>query len=272
MSDEATGTVEIDDLPTHEPAASETPPAETPPAETAPAAQEPDDLRKAMTDLASTVDRSMRAREPQPQPRKFTPEEEAKLWAIYDPEAGDKEFFKKFGRFGEDATPEQIQAYKEMFAGMQKGLMQQAITGSQNLITIALDQLHREWGPIREYVESSRREATRGRFYDQYDSLNDPKYESLIGAVANTLANKTFEDEDAYFKALAEGAAENIKKLIPEFDLGKKTETRTTGKTPKLPRTTVGGGGGAGKGRMDDLKPTGSRNDIDTLEYEDGQS
>jgi hypothetical protein len=140
------------------------------------------------------------------------------------------------------------------------------------LIEIALDKFNREYAPIREYVESARREATRTRFYSQYENLDDERYSGLVSAVANTLANKTFEDEDAYFKALAEGAAENIKKLIPDFELGKKTETKTTGKTPKLPRTSVGGGGGAGKGRMEDLKPSGSRNDIDSLELEEPQS
>lgn len=267
MNDDPTGTVELEEPPTTEP----TPEPTTEPTPE-PEPREPDDLKRAMTELASTVDRVARAQEPRQEPRKFTPEEEAKLWAIYNPEEQDKEFFKKFFRFDENTTPEQVQAAKELFAGMQKGLMQQAIVGSQNLIEIALDRLRQEYAPIREYVEEARREATRSRFYSQYDSLNDEKYEGLIGAVANTLANKTFENEDAYFKALAEGAAENIKRLIPDFELGKKTETKTTGKPPKLPRTSAGGGGGAGKGRMEDLKSTGSRNDIDSLEFEEGQS
>jgi len=267
--EEVTGSAELEDLPTQD-RTREVPERETPAAPEPPA---PDDLKKAMTELATTVQKGLAAREPIAQPREYTPEEVAKLWGVYDPEAADKEFFKKFGRFGEDATPEQIAEYKMMFAGMQKGMMQQAITGANNLIAIAMDRMQQEYAPIREYVDEMRRDQTRTRFFSQYDSLDDPKFEGIIGAVANTLANKQFENEDAYFKALAEGAAENIKQLIPEFALGeKKAKATTTGKTPKLPRTIAGGGGGAGKGRMTELAPTGSRNDIESLEFDEGQS
>lgn len=268
MSDEVdvTGAAEIDDLP---------PSPETELVGDEPKGkeitQEPDDLRDAMRTLAETVNRSMT---PKPaEPARLSPEEEAKLWGVWDPEASDKEFFKKFFRFNPDATPEEVQSAKELFAMMQRGLMTQAITGSQNIVEMAMHRLNQEYAPLREYVEEMRREGIRNRFYDQYETLADDRYAEIIAAVANTLANKTFDNEDAYFKALAEGAAENIKKLIPDFALGeKKKPTRTTGKAPKLPRTTAGGGGGAGKTRVDSLQPTGMRNDIDSLEFDEGQS
>jgi len=130
------------------------------------------------------------------------------------------------------------------------------------------NEIDQEYGPLREYVEEQKREATRGRFYGTYQALDDQKYQKIIDATARALDNKVFADEAEYFKALAEGAAESIKAILPEFDLGAKPTTKTPGKTPKLPRTSAGGGGGAGKGAGTGLEPTGRKNDIDSLEDE----
>ena len=269
MSDELEPTVIQDELPEPptggEPTGGE-PTGGAPPGDGAPP-QKPDDLRSAMAELAGTVSKLAQPKEePARQP---TPEEVAQYWGIYDPEQQDKEFFKKFGRFGDDATPEQIQQFKELFAGMQKGLMRQAIQGARNFIAMEMERLNGELGPIREYVEDSRREAVRGRFYGAYPGLDERRFDKITEAVARTLAEKTFDDEDHYFKELAEGSANAIKELIPDFDIGKTPEKqKTPGQTPRLPRTSAGGGGGAGKGRLDALQPTGSKNDIDSLDFE----
>ena len=224
-----------------------------------------DDVRAAVRELAGIVKQTQEPKkETAPPP---TPEEIAEFWAVYDPEGTDKEFFRKFGRFPADTPPEEIQAFKELFGGMQKGLMKQAVTAARNYISVAREEIDKEYGPLREFVEEQKREATRGRFYSEYPTLQEKKFNKIIDATARTLDGKSFASEGEYFKALAEGAAEAIRDILPEFDLGAKPTTKTTpGKTPKLPRTSVGGGGGAGKGAHDDLKPTGSRNDIDSLE------
>ena len=146
--------------------------------------------------------------------------------------------------------------------------MRQAMQGARNFIAMEMDRMQQELGPIKEYVEDSRREATRERFYGSYPGLSEAKFDKIVSSVALTLNEKTFEDEDAYFKELAEGSAAAIKEILPDFDVGKAPETkRKPGQTPRLPRTSAGGGGGAGKGH-DVLQPTGSRNDIDSLEAE----
>jgi hypothetical protein len=263
MSDENEPTVIDDELPVGEPAGGE--PAGGEPAAEPAAAPPPDDLRAAMTELAGTVSKAIAPREPEP--RQPTPEEVAELWAIYDPEKENKDFFRKFFRFDENTTPEQIDEAKQLFAGMQRGMMRQAIQGARNFIAMEVEKLSNEFGPIREYVEENRREATRERFYGSYPGLSEGKFEKIVESVARSLNDKTFDDEEHYFKELAEGSAVAIKEILPDFDLGKAPETtHKPGQTPRLPRTSAGGGGGAGKGREDVLAATGSRNDIDSLE------
>jgi hypothetical protein len=129
---------------------------------------------------------------------------------------------------------------------MQKGLVRQAVVSSRNLFNMDIEKLREELKPVHDYVSTARAEQTRSRFFKEYEVLNEPKYSKVIDATARLLADKTFDSEGDYFKALAEGAAEAIKGLIPDFDLGAgKKKTTTT--TPKLPRTSVGGSGGAGK-------------------------
>lgn len=231
-----------------------------------PETQKPDDLRAAMAELAGTV---RKIAEPKPEaPKPPTPEEVAEYWAVWDPEGTDKEFFKKFGRFPEDTPPEQIAAFRELFGGMTKGLMRQAVTAAKNYIAMERARIDQDYGPLREYVETQKKEAVRNRFFDGYPALSDKKFQKIIDATARTLDNKPFDSEEAYFKALAEGAAGSIRDILPDFDLGAKpTTTKQPGKTPKLPRTTAGGGGGAGKGAAHNASESaGQRNDIDSLE------
>lgn len=265
MSDEATET-EVQDLPGHEDGAGgeqQTTTEEGQQQQQQTTTQEPPDLTKAMTDLANLV---REGQKPKEQERAPTQDEINEFWAVYNPEAKNKEFFKHFFRLPDDATPEQIQQCKEIFADLQSGLMRQSITGAKNILSQELTKLREEFAPLREYYETAQREATRGRFYGEYPVLEDDKYQPVISAVAAQLNNKNFQDEKSYFKALAEGAAEHIKRLIPEFDLGAKP-TKKTGTPPKLNRTSAGGGGGAGKGKeQEDVSTSSTKNDIDSLE------
>jgi hypothetical protein len=268
MNDVADSTLETNVLPDL-PFEQETPPAGGEHEVVDPAVAKPpptDDLRDAMTELAETVRQI--ATPPKPTTPPPTPEEIAEFWKVYDPESSDKEFFKKWFRLNPEATVEEVQAVKELFAGVQKGLMRQSVTATQNYIKMMRDEIDRDYGPLREYVEEQKREATRGRFYGAYPALDETKYQKIIDATARALDNQTFADEGAYFKALAEGAADSIKAILPDFDIGARPTTKTPGKTPKLPRTSAGGGGGAGKGAGSGLEPTGKRNDIDSLDDE----
>jgi hypothetical protein len=267
MSDIADPTLEtnvLPDLPFEETEPTTPPEPTTEPK--APTTAPPDDLRAAMTELAGTVRRIAEPQAPAPAPP--TPEEIAAFWKVYDPEETDKEFFRKWFRLNPDATAEEVQQAKELFASVQRGLMRQSVTATQNYIKMMRDEIDQEYGPLREYVEEQKREATRGRFYGSYPALDDAKFQKIIDATARALDNKTFTDEGEYFKALAEGAAGSIKDILPEFDLGARPTTKTPGKAPRLPRTSAGGGGGAGKGAGSGLEPTGRKNDIDSLEEE----
>jgi hypothetical protein len=207
---------------------------------------EPTELQTALAELTKTQKTILERTAPAEKVAELTPEQKKEFWAVYDPESSDKEFFKKFFRMNPDATSEEIAGVKGLFAAVQEGLVKQSIKGSRNYFDHALEQLKQEYAPLREFVDQVRAEKTRERFFSEYKTLNEPKFEKIIQITARSLAEKTFDDEKSYFKALAEGVAETIKGVNPDFDLGK--QQQPAGKAPKLPRTSVGGGGGAGRG------------------------
>jgi hypothetical protein len=230
-----------------------------------PPAQDKDELRLAMAELAGTV-KTLAA--PKPEPRKeLSQDEKDELWGVFRPEKADKDFHKKFFRLTDDMTPEQQQEFKALWDMMQQGLTRQSIVGAKNLMQIELAKLQEELAPVREYVSQAKAERTRKEFYSSFPALGEKttdgklRYEKIINATARTLADQEFESRDAYFKALAEGAAESIKGVLPEFDLGAKKQTKPAGTAPRLPRTRVGGTGGIGGGTQAALSVKGDATD-----------
>lgn len=205
------------------------------------------ELRSAMAELAGTVKSFATASTPKAADPVLTEEQKAELWAIYNPEKSKPDFMKKFFRLNPEATPEEIKEAKELFADMQQGLVKQAIVGSRNIASQEFQKMRQEFAPILEYVAQARAEQTKNRFYEGYSSLNDPRYAKVIDATARLLAGQNFDSEASYFKALAEGAAETIKGVLPEFALDAKT-TKPAANAPRLPRTSAGGTGGSGGG------------------------
>lgn len=216
-----------------------------------------DDLRAAMTELAGTVKTLATPKTNAPAP---TQDEIDEYWAVYNPEKENPEFFRKWMRLQSDMDPEQlnssIKERKELFGQMQKGLVKQAVIGSQRLFQQELAKLREEFAPVTAHVSEQKAEKTRAAFYDQYPSLSEktsdgkPRYGRIIQAVTQDLSTKTFDSQESFFKALAEGAAREIQNVIPEFSLesvqSNKKQTAVT--SPRLPRTSVGGTGGVAGG------------------------
>lgn len=231
--------------------------------------KKPDDsaeLRSAMAELASTV---KTLAEPKKEEKQFTKEEIAEFWAVYDPEKGRPDFIKKFFRLtDEEATPERVAEVKALFADMQSGMMKQAVTGAKNLITNEISKFRDELKETFDFVSTAKAERIRVKFGEAYPVLSDEKYAKVVTLTAKSLADKTFENESSYFKALAEGAAETIKAVVPDFDLGAKVEKKDkpAGNTPRLPRSSAGGTGGAGSGGGKAKDETSSKGDIDSLD------
>jgi len=234
-------TTEIDDTDVLETEAPETGTTETKTGE------KPEEWKEAVAELARSVNKATAPKEPAPV--EMTEEQKAEYWGVWDPEKSNKEFYKKWFRLNPDATPEEVTEMKAMFAEMQRGLVRQSLIGARNMYSEELRKLREEFAPIREHVSAQKAEATRKRFFDAHPVLNDPKFQNVVNVVAKGLADREFKTEDEYFKALAEGAAETIKAVVPDFDLGAVATTKKpTGTTPKLPRTSVGGTGGTGAG------------------------
>lgn len=237
------------------------------PQTTKPKPEEKDDLRQAMTELAGTVKTLATPKAEPEQKKELSQDEKDELWGVFRPEKVDKDFHKKFFRITEDMTPEQVQEFKALWDMTQQGIVRQSLKGAQNLMQIELAKLREEFAPAQEYISQARAEKTRNKFYSEYSALGEKtaegklRYEKIINATARTLADQEFESEAAYFKALAEGAAEAIKAVMPEFDLGAKKQTKPTGTTPRLPRTRVGGTGGTGNGTRDALAVKGDATD-----------
>lgn len=220
-----------------------------------------DDLRSAMAELAGTV-KTLAAPKPEKEPE-FTQEQKNEFWAVYDPEKSNKDFMKKWFRLNPEATQEEIDEVKGMWKGVQEGLVKQAVVGSRNLMQIELTKRDERLAKLEEYYGQQQAKETRARFTEKYPALSDARYAKVLTATAKDLSSGEYKDEASFFKALAEGAAETIKGIIPEFDLGatQTTTKKSAGTSPRLPRTSVGGTGGTGGGKQGALSVKGDATD-----------
>lgn len=217
--------------------------------------QNNDELRESLKQLTDNV--SKLTSQPTQQTQK-SPDEIAEEWGVWNPEKTDPEFFRKFMRMNPDMDKDEAAAaindYKQLFGGMQKGLVKQAIIGALKVIRENdLKGLDERLSPIQEHYSSQRAEKMAADFYGKYPALKDDevaglKFSGIVDGVARSLAGKDFQSQDAYFKALADGAAEKIKGVMPSFALGAVKAKPTAGTSPRLPRTSVGGTGGTGSG------------------------
>lgn len=213
---------------------------------------EPDKVGKmeaALADLATHVKTISTPQQTQKEP---TPEEVAEFWGVYNPEKENPQFFDQFLRLMPDMDAEEkkkvIEAFRPVFGAMQKGMVRQAMIGAQRLI----EKFQRdEFGPVKQHYTEAQAAAQKREFYDENPALEDDKFNPVLMAVAEQLSTQTFPSRKAYNKALAEGAAEQIKRLIPDFDLGQPKQAKQPATTPRLPRTSVGGSGGNGGGGAD---------------------
>lgn len=216
-----------------------------------------DDLKAALAELTRGV--QSLAQPKQQEPAQLTPEQRAQLFAVYSP---DEEFKRHFLGLDETVDPKISEAKLAQFAKMQEGLVKQAVVTARHLLMRELAPQFEQLNPIREYVSQQEAKERQSRFYEKYETLKSPQYQKVVNAIAPTLAAKEFKDEDEFFKALAEGAAEHIRGLIPEFSLESKQQ-KPAGQTLRLPRTSVGGTGGAGAGGS---SKQASDDDVDSLD------
>lgn len=203
-----------------------------------------EEWKEAFKELATTVKQGLT---PKKEEVKESPEQVAERWGVWNPTAKEKNFFKEFFNLPDDVSEAVLNRKIELFKQMHEGLVKQSIVGARNLYTEDL----RARDAKLEALESWRNEASakelRQNFVDTYPALGDKKYGKILKLVAQELGDKEFASHEEYFQALAEGADQAIKEFDPSFELGAKTKPSTP-KSPSLPRTRVGGQGGAGNG------------------------
>lgn len=217
--------------------------------------EKPDELKTALAELAGHV---KTLSQPKTERREPTPDEVNEFWGVYEPEKQDKEFFSKFFRLPADMDPQEkaqvITQLRETFGAMQKGLMRQAVTAAQRLI----EKWERDkFEPVSQFVTQEKARGVQRRFNEAYPDLSDKKYSKILQLAAKELADQSFADEDAYFKAVAETAAGHISGIDPNFKLGASGQNKSAAKTPRLPRTSVGGTGGTGGGGDNEFLSSG---------------
>jgi hypothetical protein len=224
------------------------------------------ELRSAMQELAGSVktiaDKQGKETEHEP-----TEQEKKEFWAIYDPEQNQKEFFRKWFRLNPEATQQEVDEVKGLFADVQKGIVKQAVVGARNLVSVEIEKLREEFKGISDYMAERKAKETRDAFNETYPVLADKKYDKIVALSAKNLDQSKFKSQDEYFKALAESAAETISAATGQpLDLGAEQPKKTAATTPRLNRTSAGGTGGSGKGAT----PSGggggkSQDDTDSL-------
>ena len=224
-------------------------PQEQVPAE--PVAPKEDATAAAIRDLAASLKQQPQQQQQQQAAPELTADQKAELWAIYDPKKSKPDFMRKFFRMNPDATPEEEQEAEGLFSDMQQGLVKQAVVGARNLyrqdMQKELASIHEQYKPVLDYVSAARAREHKTQFETSYPALADEKYSGIVKTVATSLAAQQFDSFESYSKALAEGAADLIKKVLPDFDLGT-VQPKQSVQTPKLPRSGAGGTGGAAGG------------------------
>lgn len=211
------------------------------------------ELATILSELNTNVKSLATPKETQKQEKEMTEDEKAEYWGVYNPEKSDPDFFKKFLRLNTDMDEGEIrkavEAFRPIFAGMQKGMVKQALVGAMRMMEARLAERDEKNKPVHEYVSQSRARELRQRFNDSYPVLSDKRYDKIVRFFAKEQEGKNFDSEESFFKTLAESVAEHIKSIDPSFDLGAEVEPqkkKTAGTPPRLPRGGAGGGGGAG--------------------------
>lgn len=216
------------------------------------AEEQSDDLKAALADLTTVVTSLKKPEKEKEVVKELTAEQKAEMWGVFDPTKDKKDFMKKWFKLNPDCTPEEESEAKELFDFVHSGLMKQALKGSQNLVALAEQRIMDKFGPVLERVQKQEAEQSqkqiRQAFDKTYPVLADPKYAKILKAVATDLEGQDFPDQNAFFKVLAEGTAAAIKTLVPDFVLTEKPNKQSAGTSGRLPRTRVGGSGGAGGG------------------------
>lgn len=213
------------------------------PEEGKPAKRDTPEWQEAFKELAGEVKKIV----PKPEPKQLTQDEINEKWGVFDPKKADKDFFKNLFNLPDDVDPKVVERIEKTWALMQAGLMKQAIKGSMNVFEHQYGGKLSKIDELEEWRSQASAKELRADFNREYPALADAKYNKILKLVSAELADREFDDHAAYFKALAEGAAKEIKDLDPSFELGAKTKP-TAAATPRLPRTRVGGQGGAGSG------------------------
>lgn len=226
-----------------------------------------EEWKTAMAELSQTVTRAIAPREEKAQP---TPEEIAEFWQVFDPSKVDPKFFQKFFNLGDDADEMTVKEKQDLFAKMQSGMMRQSVTATRNMLAQFKKELEDKYAPVEQSAAEQRAEKTRSRFFEKFPALQAPKddgsnrWDKILKTVAQEISGQQFKTEADYFKALAEGAAKEIKEYVPDFDLGAaKQNTAVT--SPRLPRTRVGGTGGSGGQKV--LGKSQSDDDSESLDW-----
>lgn len=222
--------------------------------EESPTTTQPDELKAALAELTKNVQGLAK---PKDEPKKtFTQDEINEYWGVYNPEKTNPDFFKKWMRLPPDLDPQEAAAFiaerKALFAEMQTGLSKQAVRAAQILMQQEIEKIRAEIAPLQENVTKASAEKLRTDFFTAYPTLSEPKLAPILKAVSIDLNDQVFTDAPAYFKALAEGVGKMITAATGQpFDIAAvKPTSKSTVTTPRLPRTTAGGTGGSGGGRV----------------------
>jgi hypothetical protein len=180
----------------------------------------------------------------------LTPEEAAKILNVWQPS---KEWIAKF-----DNLDTREAALKEL----RDGVVKNSDTITQHRLKEMRAAIDNEYGGVKEFMQNYQNEQTEARFTKKYEQLADPTTMKIVKAIADDLVKngKKFDDEDALFKALAEGTEAVIKVHNPNFKLsaGSNPANKKPGQSSGgIPVTTPGASGGTGGKGGDPAKPRG---------------
>ncbi len=199
-----------------------------PPAPVAPVALD----AKAVAEIVSATINANRQQQAPP-PRQMTAEEAAQHFQVFNP---DDNFVNGLNALAdENATPDDR---RKIVNQLRDGLVNQSFRAAELLLEQKMQEMDQRYAPAVQYMQQREAKQLLKDFETTYPALKGQS--ELVNSITSSLSQQGFKpaSKEAAFEKVAQVAEQILKKVNPEFNLGKKGGA---GRAPSMAGTNMGG-------------------------------
>lgn len=189
-------------------------------------------------DIASIVAATMQAHREPPQQRQMTAEEAAAHYQVWNPE---ERFVNDLNKLTDSEVP--LAERQALLAQMRDGMVNQAFRGAELLMEQKMAELDQRYAPALAIAQQQEARQLKSSFEKKYPALKGQ--DELINSITAGLSQQGFKPKspDEAFDKVAEFAEQILKKVNPDFKLGK-PQSGGGSRTPTMAGANMGGHSG----------------------------